>query len=196
MILTAQRRRKTYKWSCFNTTTTLSLKKKKGSWILKLSGEAKEKDPVLGSILSGIPKLCAQNSGIRHASFLFSSRAPWVWQGIPPEPSYTQHLCCRPGNRELLRWWSPTHLHLPSAPGLISTGRVPASRFTGHTFSIPDLYLPAHGPRQKPKPNYCLFPLSPPPQVNLGSVTALIFSQPLRASDPSGSCQDSLSASE
>lgn len=61
-------------------------KKKKGSWILKLSGEARERKKRgkgsnlgLGSILSGITKRCAQNNGIPHASFLLSSsRVPWV----------------------------------------------------------------------------------------------------------------------
>lgn len=52
-----------------------------------------------------------------------------------------------------------------------SGGRCASSRDPLH--SIPDLYLPVHSSRQKPKPNYCLFPLSPSSRVRPGALSPL-----------------------
>lgn len=105
-------------------------KKKKGSWILKLSGEAKER------------KKRIQPRAGEHPEWNHDSVCPEQWHPpclLPartsPEPSRTQHLCCRPDNRELLREFLIVANTAASAraPGLISTGRVPESLFTGYT---------------------------------------------------------------
>lgn len=98
--------------------------------------------------------------------------------GLTGKSSHTQHLCCRPDNRELLREFLIVANTAASARAPALSAQAGCLRVSSQDtpYSVPDLYLPAHGPRQKPKPNYRLFPLSPPPQVSLGCHSSYILS--------------------
>lgn len=130
------------------------------------------------------------------ASTLPPSRSPLlrvhsVWTETPPPRSHIQPLCYGPECTKLLHGlliFTDKPASAPRSTLSVRLRRVHAS--SQHPLdSTPDLYLPAHSPRQKPKPNYCLFPLSRPPHHR----SAWALSPIPYNSDPSGYRQDELS---